>query len=296
MGKSEKTNGYGKWTYGSYKVNGNEVIHVISGGVLTTQAEVTAKARELGAVIPDGTEWHCERDKSDQCGRFFYITGGYKLEDIAPLGIGPFYRITRKLRLSRVLPIIMATIITIGLPFLFRAAFENSKLLRLYYILAILVATVLATMCCSTMDSRSIIDDTGAEVFNHLGAPLSKELSVRCRSLLNKVGIHVRRAPKGWEVVDRDHIAREHSDIPTAVTREQCIIAIDIDKMVESWFESPLGTARMVMPTIVSEPTVSPAAVADAVRRVLPDVPVNDTLASLNHSDLETTMKRVRSL
>ena len=195
MGKSEKTNGYGKWTYGTYKVNGNEVIRVVSGGVLTTQAEVTAKARELGVAIPDGTAWHCERDESDQYGRLFYITGGYRLEDIAlPLGIGPVYHITRKLRLSRVLPIIMATIIAIGLPFLFRAAFNNSMLTQLCLLVGVgLTGLGLAGPSLATMDSRSIIDDTGAEVFNHLGAPLSKELSVRCRSLLNKVGIHVRQ-------------------------------------------------------------------------------------------------------
>jgi hypothetical protein len=52
MGKDEKADGYGKWTYGAYKVNGGEVIHVVSGGVLTTQAEVTAKAIELGAGHP----------------------------------------------------------------------------------------------------------------------------------------------------------------------------------------------------------------------------------------------------
>ena len=279
-------------------MNGNEVIHVVSGGVLTTQAEVTAKARELGSVIPDGTAWHCERDGSALSGRLFYITGGYKLDDIAlPLGIGPFYRITRKLRLSRALPLIMATIIIIGSPLLFRGAVHNGSIsLTLCCVLAGVgvVTSLLGIQSLLIMDSRSIIDDTGAEVFGYLAAPLSKELSVRCRSLLNKVGIHVRRAPKGWKVVDKDHIAREHADIPTAVTREQCIIALGA--LAESWFESPLSTASMVMPTIVSEPTVSPASVADAVRRVLPDVPVNDTLASLNHSDLEATMKRVRSL
>lgn len=309
MGKSKKTNGYGKWTYGAYKVNGNEVIHVISGGVLTTQAEVTAKARELGAAIPDGTAWHCERDESDQCGRLFYITGGYKLQDIAlPLGIGPFYRITRKLRLSRALPLIMATMTTIGSPFLFHAAFENSMLLSLCFIFADVGAVMLGALCLSTVVSGSSIDNTGAEVFSHWGAPLSKELSVRCRSLLNevgeqmkldpswpfnKIGIHVRQAPKGWAVTE-GNLAREHAGTPTAVTREQWIDAID--KKAESWFESPLVTTRMVTPTIVSEPTVSPASVADAVNRILPGAPVNDTLASLGHGDLEATMKRVRSL
>ena len=293
MGKAEKADGYGKWTYGSYKLGG-EVFHVVSGGVLTTQAEVTAKARELGATIPDDTAWHCERDESDKSVRFFYITGGYKLEDIAlPLDIGPFYHITRKLRLSRALPLIMALAITFGSPFLFDAAFENSMLLSLCFIFADVGAVMFGVLCLTNMDSCSIIDDTGAEVFDYMGAPLSKELSVRFRSLLNKVGIHVRRTPKGWAVTE-GNLAREHAGTPTAVTREQWIDAID--KKAESWFESPLVTTRMVTPTIVSEPTVSPASVADAVRSVLPDVPVNDTLASLNRGDLETTMKRVRSL
>jgi hypothetical protein len=309
MGKAEKADGYGKWTYGAYKVNGCEVFHVVTGGVLTKQVEVTAKARELGAVIPDDTAWHCERDESDKSGRLFYITGGYKLEDIAlPLGIGPFYRITRKLRLSRALPLIMATMTTIGSPFLFHAAVENSMLLQLCLVLAAVGTVRLGALCLSTVVSGSIIDDTGAEVFGHWGAPLSKELSVRCRHLLNelgeqmkldpswpfnKTGIHVRQAPKGWAVTE-GNLAREHAGTPTAVTREQWINAID--KPVESWFESPLVTTRMVTPTIVSEPTASPAAVSDAIHRVLPGTPVGDTLASLSPSELETTMKRVRSL
>jgi hypothetical protein len=182
-------------------------------------------------------------------------------------------------------------------------------LLQLCLVLAAVGTVAFGILGLANVDCYSIIDDTGAEVFDYLGAPLSKELSVRCRSLLNefaeqsqldpswpfnKIGIHVRQAPKGWTVVDKDHIAREHAGTPTAVTREQWIDAID--EPVESWFESPLVTTRMVTPTIVSEPTVSPASVADAVNRILPGAPVNDTLASLGHGDLEATMKRVRSL
>jgi hypothetical protein len=306
MGKAEKTDGYGKWTYGAYKVvNGNEVIHVVSGGVLTKQAEVTAKARELGAVIPDDAAWHCERDESDQSGRLFYITGCYKLEDIAlPIDIGPFYHRIRKLRLSRLL-IPVGTIIgivgsVVGIKLVLLPAIAQVIILGSCAFFFSIVLPFSIGFCCA-MNTRSIIDDTGAEVLGYLQAPLSKELSVRCRSLLNKVGIHVRLAPKGWAVTDGNPV-REHAGTPTAVTREQWIDAID--EQVESWFESPLVTTRMITPMKVSEitpmkvsePTVSPASVADAVNRILPGTPVNDTLATLGHGDLEATMKRVRSL
>jgi hypothetical protein len=61
-------------------------------------------------------------------------------------------------------------------------------LLSLCFIFADVGAVMLGALCLSTVVSGSSIDDTGAEVFGHWGAPLSKELSVRCRHLLNELG------------------------------------------------------------------------------------------------------------